>query len=110
VAISTPEALETKLYDLSQILGDAGRSLRDVEIEILARESAARKLTVKTEQLRSAAEMYEDDAEQIGEFLAQKLGERLKEMNQANRKASWISFASGAIVSIPIGIFINTYW
>lgn len=107
VVVSTPEDLEARLYDLSQVLGDAGRTLRDIEIEILARESAARKLTIKTEQLRSTAEMREDDAKQIGEFLAQKIDERLREMNQQSRKTTWASFAYGVIVSIPIGVFIN---
>lgn len=108
--ITKPEALESKLYELSHVLREVGQSLRDIEIEISARESAARQLRVKTEQLQLTQEMHKEDAKRIGDFLTQQLGKHLKEMNQKNLKANLISILVTVIASVPIGILINTYW
>lgn len=107
VIVPTTEELEVSLQDLSRILGDAGRSLKSIEMQISARESAARKLAARTEQLRSTAEMYKEDAQRVGVFLTQQLEKRLKEMNRASRKTSRRAFILGALVSVPIGIVIE---
>lgn len=109
VIVSTPEELEDGLHELSQILRDAGRSLKKIEMEISARELAAGRLAAKTEQLRSTAEMREDDAIRVGDFLTQMLNERMREMNRKSRQTSRIELVIGVLFSIPIGILINMF-